>query len=165
VTNLVPESNRPKDRRLFGRRTNLPTNIAVVLLALFVLTSAVQVVKDVLYISDNIQQPNDWFLGNAASSFSWLLALVVVILTSLGRKNLGFLFAVASVAFYLPHTIRLFPILFRYFEYGLDLFIEFFDLPLTAWTVANFVLYPIAMFLLILGRPGIQKLFKKSVKS
>ncbi len=95
-------------------------------------------------------------LGLLAEALSWLATLLVAYLTVFGRRNLGFL--IAMIAFAL-HLFGIFAIGVD-FEYLLYNLFEFSPL-IFAWVISSFVLFPVGMVLMMLGRPEVQKKLKK----
>jgi hypothetical protein len=154
-----PKSKRLKLENFLSSGTNVSTKIGILLLlAHFVMAAWVKLDFPELfsfYISD-LESYFGQLLGLLSEALSWLATLLIAYLTVFGRRNLGFL--IALIAFAL-HVFGLFSIGidFEYVMYNLFGFSPF----LLAWLISSFVFFPLAIALLVLGRPEVQKKLKK----
>jgi hypothetical protein len=89
---------------------------------------------------------------------AWLIAPVVAFLTVFRKRNLGFLMALISSIFHL------FGLLSIGIDFGFVAGTVNGPIELT-WLISFFVIFPIAMLLLLFGRPEFQKMTKSRGQS
>jgi hypothetical protein len=153
MTNAAPR--RSPVAQFFSAQTNVFTQIGTMFVFLFFVFSIPDMIRlpeaVIFYLSDLASYFIDlvrWMVAFLA----WLAALAAVALTVFGRKNIGFLVAVGSFLVTLIVNLSI----------GIDIgyiFQNLTDLGFSsiAWLVANFLAFPLAIVLLIVGRPEIQR--------
>jgi hypothetical protein len=153
MTNAAPR--RSPFAQFFSTETNIFTQIGTMFVFLFFVFSIPDMIRlpeaVIFYLSDLAYYFIDlvrWMVAFLA----WLAALAAVALTVFGRKNIGFLVAVGSFLVTLVVNLSI----------GMDIgyiFENLTDLGFSsiAWLVGNFVALPLAIVLLIIGRPEIQR--------
>ena len=153
MTNAAPR--RSPVAQFFSAQTNVFTQIGTLFVFLFFVFSIPDMIRlpeaVIFYLSDLASYFIDlvrWMVAFLA----WLAALAAVASTVFGRKNIGFLVAIGSFLVTLILNLSI----------GIDIgyvFQNLTDLGFSsiAWLVGNFVAFPLAIVLLIVGRPEIQR--------
>lgn len=149
------EPKRSKFAQFFSGETNVFTQIGVGLAFLFFVLSIPNMIglpEAVIFFFSDLANYFFYLVRWIIAFLAWLAAMAAVILTVIGRRNLGFLVAVGS--FIVTFIVNL--------ALGIDFGYIFGNLSeigfaSMAWLVANFVAFPLAIVLLIIGRPELQR--------
>jgi hypothetical protein len=153
MTNAAPR--RSPFAQFFSTQTNVFTQIGTMFVFLFFVLSFPQMIEfpgSVIFYLSNLSDYFIFFVRFTAAFLAWLAAAAAVALTVFGKRNLGFLLALVSFLVTFISALSL-GIDIRYIIENLaDL-----GYGAIAWLVADFLVFPLAIVLLIIGRPEIQR--------
>lgn len=163
-------SAKPKYiRSFFSSKTSLLTRLAVILLFVHFVFTFPQKISFPEYFGFYLSEIGDLaylpgFLTLSTTFLAWLSTLATVLLSTFGRKNLGFLFALVAI---------LLSVIAFLLVGGLDLgwiisnFLEIEPVGYL-WLLSTYLVFPVGLGLLILGRPEVSRFlehrFRKSPK-
>lgn len=149
------KANVPKYKVFFSSNTSLFTKFAVLLLLLhFILTSPQNLV-----FPQSFEAYLEWayipiLVFITLTFLAWLTTLTAALLTVFGRKNLGFLFALGLT---LLSGVASVMTVVQSGEWILSNFLEIEPLGIVS-LLSTFVILPIGLILLVLGRPELRRL-------